>query len=92
MGDWEGWLDFFLHGVAETSNQVVQTSQAISALFKTDQDKIATLKCAGITARQAHAQLQKTAISNAINMATVLNVSVPTARLALNNLKGIVVR
>lgn len=88
-GDWEGWLDFFLHGVAETSNQVVQTSQAISALFKADQDKIATLKRAGITARKAHAQLQKTAISNAINMASALNVSVPTARLALNNLKEI---
>lgn len=86
-GDWEGWLDFFLHGVAETSNQVVQTSQAISALFKADQDKIATLKRAGITARQAHAQLQKTAISNAINMASAIEVSVPTARLALNNLK-----
>lgn len=86
-GDWEGWLDYFLHGVAETSNQVVATSQAISALFKADQDKIATLKRAGITARQAHAQLQKIAISNAINMASALDVSVPTARLALNNLK-----
>lgn len=86
-GDWEGWLDFFLHGVAETSNQVVATSQAISALFKADNDKIAALKRAGITARQAHAQLQKVAISNAINMAAALDVSVPTARLALNNLK-----
>jgi Fic family protein len=86
-GDWEGWLDFFLQGVAETSNQVVATSQAISALFKADNDKIAALKRAGITARQAHAQLQKVAISNAINMAAALDVSVPTARLALNNLK-----
>ena len=86
-GDWEGWLDFFLHGVAETSNQVVATSQAISVLFKADNDKIAALKRAGRTARQAHAQLQKTAITNAINMATALDVSVPTARLALNNLK-----
>jgi len=86
-GDWEGWLDFFLHGVAETSNQVVQTSQAISALFKADQEKITTLKRAAITARQVHSQLQKTAISNAINMASALEVSVPTARAALNNLK-----
>ncbi len=86
-GDWGGWLDYFLHGVAETATQVVATSQAISALFKADQDKIAPLKRAGITARQAHTQLQKVAISNAINMATALDVSVPTARLALNNLK-----
>ena len=86
-GDWEGWLDFFLHGVAETSHQVVQTSQAIANLFKSDQEKIVILKRAATTARRAHNQLQKTVISNAINMASVLNVSVPTARAALNNLK-----
>jgi Fic family protein len=86
-GDWEGWLDFFLYGVAKTSNQVLETSQAIAKLFKADQEKIVTLKRAGITARQAHAQLQKKAISNAINMASALEVSVPTARAALNNLK-----
>lgn len=87
VGDWEGWLDYFLHGVAETANQVVATSQAISSLFKTDQEKIASLKRAGITARQAHERLQKVALSNAINMAAALEVSVPTARAALNNLK-----
>jgi Fic family protein len=86
-GDWEGWLDFFLYGVAETSSQVVQTSLDIADLFKSDQKKILTLKRAGITARQAHAWLQKKAIVNAINLASVLNVSVPTARAALNNLK-----
>lgn len=86
-GDWEGWLDFFLHGVAETANQVVATSQAISSLFKADQEKIATLKRAGITAQQVHERLQKVAISNAINMAAVLEVSTPTARAALNNMK-----
>ncbi len=86
-GDWEGWLDYFLHGVAETANQVVATSQAISNLFQADQEKITTLKRAGITAGQAHERLQKVAISNAINMAAALEVSIPTARAALNNLK-----
>jgi Fic family protein len=86
-GDWEGWLDFFLHGVSETSSQVIQTSQTIANLFKSDQEKIGILKRAGSTARQAHILLQKKAISNAINMASILDVSVPTARAALNNLK-----
>ena len=86
-GDWEGWLEFFLTGVAETSHQVVQTSQAIASLFKTDQEKIVTLKRAAITARLVHSQLQKAAISNTINMASAIKVSVPTARAALNNLK-----
>ena len=88
-GDWEGWLDFFLHGVAETANQVVVTSLAISDLFKADQATVATLKRAGITARRVHEQLQRVAISNAITMATALGVSVPTARAALNNLKAL---
>lgn len=88
-GDWEGWLEFFLTGVAQTAGQVVQTSLAISNLFKTDLEKIATLKRAAITARQVHEQLQKKAISNAINMASALDVSVPTARAALNNLKAL---
>ena len=88
-GDWEGWIDFFLTGVIETSHQVVETSQAISNLFKDDQEKIKTLKRASITALQAHTELQKKAISNAITMARILDVTVPTARAALNNLKDL---
>lgn len=88
-GDWEGWLDFFLHGITETSNQVVQTSLAIANLYKADQEKIITLKRAAVTASQAHRYLQKKGISNAIKMASSLNVSVPTARAALNNLKDL---
>lgn len=87
MGDWEGWLDFFLHGVSEAANQVVETSMVISKLFTTDQEKIDTLKRARITTRQVHERLQKVAISNVRNMAAALNVSMPTARAALHHLK-----
>lgn len=31
-GDWEGWLDFFLRGVEETSIQAAETARAILAL------------------------------------------------------------
>lgn len=88
-GDWEGWLDFFLTGVTESANQAVQTSHAISSLFKADLEKISTLKRAGITARQVHVRLQKQAISNAISIAKALDVTIPTARAALNNLKAL---
>jgi Fic family protein len=85
-GDWEGWLDFFLHGVAETADQVVTSSQKISQLFASDGIKIATLKRAGISATQAHEVLRKKAMTSAIEAAKVLGVSVPTARAALQNL------
>lgn len=86
-GDWEGWLDFFLTGVAETANQVVETSAAISALFETNSAKIATLKRASASAKKAHEILQNKAIISVTNAAELLGTSAPTARAALNNLK-----
>lgn len=86
-GDWEGWLDFFLQGVAETADQVVSTSQKISELFATDKERIASLKRAAISAGQVHDLLRRRAMISAIDAAKVLDVSVPTTRTALNNLK-----
>lgn len=88
-GDWEGWLEFFLIGVSETANQVVETSKTVSELFKADVEKIKTLKRASVSARQVHELLQKKAIVNATNAAKVLGVSIPTVRTALNHLKDL---
>ncbi len=86
-GDWEGWMDFFLQGVAETADQVVVTSQKISALFAADKERIASLKRAAISAGQVHDLLRHRAMISAIDAAKMLDVSVPTTRTALNNLK-----
>lgn len=86
-GDWEGWLDFFLHGVAETADQVVMTSQRISELFASDRIKIAALKRAAISATQVHEILRKQAMISAIEAARILDLSVPTTRNALQNLQ-----
>jgi len=86
-GDWEGWLDFFLQGVAETADQVVATSQRISELFAADKERLASLKRAAISAGQVHDLLRRKAMISAIDAAKALDVSVPTARTALNNLK-----
>ncbi len=32
QGDWEGWLRFFLHGIAETAEQATETARAILRL------------------------------------------------------------
>ncbi len=88
-GDWEGWLDFFLTGVAETAAQVVETSRRISEVFTSDTKKIKTLKRAGITAADVHKHLQKKAIVNAIQTAETLKITTQTARTALKNLKDL---
>ncbi len=86
-GDWEGWLEFFLTGVAETADQVVETSQEIERLFTSDLKSIATLKRAGIRARVAHDALRHKAIISAIDAAKYMNSTVQTARAALIDLK-----
>src|SRR5690606_11317585 len=42
-GDWEGWLGFFLDGVAETAQQAVDTAQRLLALLASDHARIAAL-------------------------------------------------
>jgi Fic family protein len=41
--DIEGWLEFFLEGVATTAEQAVETSKKILRLRKEDMNKISTL-------------------------------------------------
>ena len=40
-GDWEGWLAFFLRGVAEVSAEATETARRILALREADRERIA---------------------------------------------------
>jgi Fic family protein len=88
-GDWEGWLDFFLQGVAETADQVVELSQKISELFASDKKRLMVLKRAATSATQVHGILQRKAMVSATEAAKLLNLSVPTTRAALQKLKSL---
>jgi Fic family protein len=39
-GDWEGWLDFFLEGVASTAGGAVETAHRLLELFRTDEQTL----------------------------------------------------
>ncbi len=88
-GDWEGWLAFFLTGIAETTEQVILTTQSISELFKSDLDKLATLKRAAIRAKKVHEHLCGKAIVNVNDVADSLSITRPTVRAALSDLKDL---
>lgn len=86
-GDWEGWLAFFLEGVAETAEQVVRTTHDINRLFDEDLSKISTLKRPAIRAKKVHAHLCQRGVANVKDVASSLGMTAPTARSALNDLK-----
>ena len=57
-GDWLGWIEFFLTGVKETSEQACQTAARLLKLFEDDQKKIQLLGRPAGSALRVHRHLQ----------------------------------
>jgi len=85
-GDWEGWLAFFLSGVAETADQVAATTKRTVELFQRDAQSIASLKRARFNTSKVHDLLRARAMTTVPECAKAVGVTAPTARAALNNL------
>jgi len=85
-GDWEAWLEFFLEGVKETSDQAADTAKQILELFKTDQQKIEGLGRPATSALRVHQHLQSKPILSVPAAVNALNLSAPTVRKSINHL------
>lgn len=59
QGDWEAWLQFFLEGVTQVSQQAVETSRELIGLFERDRDRIRDLGRIAGSILQVHEQLQR---------------------------------
>lgn len=86
-GDWEAWCEFFLQGVAETSDVAVEVMRASLRLFEQDREAIGALKASG-SLRAVHEVLQRHPILSIKQAARVAQVSEPTASSALQKLEG----
>ncbi len=85
-GDWEGWLKFFLHGVAETADQAVDTAKQALRLFDKDRTQIERLGRATANALRLHHLLQKKSLLSLPTAARQLNLTMPTVIAAVNHL------
>ncbi len=85
-GDWEAWLEFFLDGVIETSEQGVETARRMLALFEKDKGKISTLGRAAASALRVHGELQRSPLQSVPHMAKRLKLSQPTVQKSLDHL------
>ncbi len=86
-GDWESWLEFFLEGVTETSEQGVASARRLMALFAEDRAKISTLGRPASSALRIHGEFQRNPLLSAPAAAARLGLSYPTAQKSLDHLQ-----
>lgn len=87
-GDWEGWLRFFLTGVAETATEATEAAQKLWTLFDEDRRRIQEQgKIAG-TALRVHDLLQQRPIISVTAACKALDLTHPAVNKSLRKLEG----
>lgn len=86
-GDWEGWLGFFLDGVAETAQQAVDTAQRLLALLARDRARIAGLGKRAGNVGLVFDQFARRVASNVPHLVPRVPLSPPTLRSAIATLQ-----
>jgi Fic family protein len=86
-GDWESWLEFFLTGVKETSEQAVSSARRILALLEEDRRKIETLGRPAASALRVFQYAQTRPILSSVSAAKEIGISFPTVTAAVAHLQ-----
>jgi Fic family protein len=89
IGDWEGWLEFFLEGVEETSGQAVNAARRILALMERDRKKIEELGRPAASVLRVHHYAQTHPIFSIAATTKDLGISFPTATAAVHHLQDL---
>ena len=85
-GDWEGWLDFFLDGIATIADEAVATSRDLVALVAADRTRVLEQRGATLLAAQLFERLPGRPIVSASWVVEVLSTTKPTAGRAIEAL------
>ena len=85
-GDWEAWLDFFLHGVEETASGAVRTAQQLATLFKEDGDRVKSVKHTASSAMRVFGAMCERPITSLKDLRVRTGLSFPTATTGVNRL------
>lgn len=85
-GDWEGWMEFFLEGVKETSAQAVAAARRILTRMESDRRKIAQIGHPSESVLRVHKCVQTHPIVSIAAVAEKVGISFPTASVAVEHL------
>ncbi len=85
-GDWEGWLRFFIEGVAATALQAVKTVTALRSLLEEDRDKVQSEFARPVTTLRVHHSLSRYPVVTVKNISDSTGLSLPTVSTHLEKL------
>lgn len=83
-GDWEGWLSFFLEGIAQTADAAVLTAQRLATMFKDDRARIEAMGRRAGSALRVHDALKARPLLSMPEVARTTSLSFPAASSAMD--------
>ena len=86
-GNWEAWLEFFLSGVKETSDQAVHAARRIIALLDADRRKIEGVGRPAPTVLRVHQYAQTHPILSIASAAAKIGITFPTVAAAVDHMR-----
>ncbi|MCB9915603.1 MAG: Fic family protein [Planctomycetes bacterium] len=87
-GDWEGWVEFFLEGVATTSNEAVATARGLFARVSADRERVLAVKTTTVMGLRLLEHLPQHPIVTAQHVTRALDTTMPTALKAIELLES----
>jgi len=86
-GNWEAWLEFFLAGVKETSDQAVSAARRIIALLEADRKKIEGLGRPAASVLRIHQYAQTHPILSIASTAKKVGITFPTVGASVDHMQ-----
>jgi Fic family protein len=85
-GDWEGWTDFFLDGVATIADEAVASARELFNLVSADRARLLGAESASVSALRLFEQLPRHPIVTVASAMKLIDASKPTATRAIEAL------
>jgi len=85
-GDWEGWLDFFLDGVATIADEAVASARELFALVTTDRAHVLARAGMSVVALRLFELLPRHPVVTVASVMTLVETTKPTAGRAIDQL------
>ena len=88
-GDWEGWLDYFLDGVAVIGEEAVKTARGLFSLVAADRARVLDAEGATVAAVRLFEILPANPIVSVNSVVRLLDTTKPTAAKAVEALEDV---